>query len=143
MWQTSITPGALALLPAPGAAITDTWHVAFSGAQRNGFARPTASVTYASSQPTAAPTPPPAAPTQGPPGQPGTAVLPGIGTDGVTGTVGPSGPAPTVAGQPTQGSGLVPVSVTLPRFRYKGVFLLPLVLVAAAAWLGRALTREL
>jgi hypothetical protein len=141
VWQSSTAPGALALVPAPGAALTDTWHVAFSGAQRNGFPRPSASITFATSQPVPLPTPSPASAPE-PIGQPGTPVLPGISAGGAPQPALPSAPVPTLASQATQGTQLVPVAVTLPRFRYKAVFLLPIVLAAVGVWLGRALTRE-
>jgi hypothetical protein len=149
LWQTAIVRGVLVLLPQPGAAVTDTWHVAFSAASRTGgVAKPKAALQYDASvtpTPTSGFSPQPSVDV--PVAQPTNPVLPGLGPVSAPQPLAPPAQPPAVAtaspavvDQPVD---VVPVSVVLPRFRYPAVFLLPLLLAAVAVWLARALTREL
>jgi hypothetical protein len=142
LWQTSVVPGSLVLLPAPGPALTDAWHVAFSASSGSG-PKPTATLRYTSSTP-AAPLPDlPEAPSPDP--IPTPSALPGLEPGPVPAVPTVPEPGPTVAPAPgtgQQAGELVPVSVVLPRFRYPAVFLLPLLLAAVGWWVARSLTRE-
>jgi hypothetical protein len=149
LWQTAIVRGVVVLLPQPGAAVTDTWHVAFSGVSRTGgVAKPKAILQYdASASPTPTSGLPPQPSVDVPVAQPGNPVLPGLGPTGAPLPQAPQAQPPVVATAPPavidQPADVVPVSVVLPRFRYPGVFLLPLLFAAVGVWLARALTREL
>lgn len=149
LWQSAVVRGVVVLLPQPGAALTDTWHVAFSSASRTGgVAKPRATLHYdasASPTPTGGISPRPSVDV--PVAQPGNPVLPGLGPTGAPLPQAPQAQPPVVATAPPavidQPADVVPVSVVLPRFRYPGVFLLPLLFAAVGVWLARALTREL
>ncbi len=152
-WQDSGTPGALALLPAKDVAPGDTWHVAFSGQQRTGagVATITAAVSYVSAAVDSVEQPPP--PVFAPVGN---SVTPPVASSIDTGfastptvTVPVALPAPVAGQAPTApltalATPTVPAASVIPtEFKYPAVFLLPLLLLAAAGWLGRALTRDL
>lgn len=151
-WQESGLPGSLALLPAEGAAPTDSWHVAFNGSKRAGaVAKITAAVSYVSaSVDTEEQPPPPAfAPVDN-------SFAPPVTSGNDTGFASiPSFPVPDpvpvpVAGEAPTAPVATAVTPTLPvstvfstEFKYPAVFLLPLLLLGAAGWVGRALTRDL
>ena len=151
---TSTTPGAVALLPAADTAPPASWHVAFSDRTRtgDGVVPISATLAYASST-SALPLDPPEvdAPAFEPAPQPvsqpvvddspafdsGSFAAPPVSAD-----------APVVSAPPAQpvvaGEQVVPAALTVPGgFKYPAVFLIPLVIAAAAAWLGRALTQDL
>lgn len=152
-WQDAGSPGSLALLPAEAPAPSDSWHAAFSGSKRTGegVAKITAAVSYVSASVDSEEQPPPPvfAPVDSsftPPLTSGTdtgfASTPTF-TAPETVPVTVAGQAPTAlvaaAATPTQ-----PVASILPtEFKYPAVFLLPLLLLGAAGWVGRALTRDL
>ena len=149
IWQESVSPGALALLPAEAPAPTDAWHVAFSRRDREGegVARITAAITYvggavdveeAEVPPVEAPldsgfVPPPAlSPVEAPP-------LSAPAPIDVPVTAPEPAPAPAPQAAP-----VVPVAAVVDTsFRYPGVFLLPIALAVVVGWLGRAMTRDL
>jgi hypothetical protein len=151
IWQESVSPGALVLLPAEAPAPTDAWHVAFSRRDREGegVARITAAISFvggavdveeAEVPPVEAPldsgfVPPPALTTvDAPPlSAPGPIDVP----------VAAPAPVPAPAPQPTAAPVIPVASVVDTSFRYPGVFLLPLALAVVVGWLGRAMTRDL
>lgn len=146
-WQDSGVGGSLALLPAEGAAATDSWHVAFNGSKRAGagIAKITAAVSYVSASVDTQEQPPPPvfAPVDSslsPPLTSGTDT--GFaGTSTFTGPVAGQAPTALVAAAATP---TLPVAAVFPtEFKYPAVFLLPLLLLGAAGWVGRALTRDL
>lgn len=150
-WQESATPGAVALLPAADTAPPASWHVALSDRDRrgDGVVPITASLAFVSAAVDTFDTPPPFAPP--PPFEPAPAFVapPAFDTGtsfaappAVVDQPAPEAPAPAPVTQPAQQ--VVPVaSVVEAGFRYPAVFLLPLLLVIAATWVGRALTRDL
>lgn len=152
-WQESGAPGALALLPAAGAAPTDTWHVAFSGRDRKGegVALITAAVSYVSAAVDTAEQPPP--PVFAPIDSsftPGRAPSTGSGFTSAPSfpAAGPvpapvAQPAPVAPAQVAAASTVAVASIIPAGFQYPAVFLLPLLLLGAAGWVGRALTRDL
>jgi hypothetical protein len=152
VWQESVSPGALALLPADGLEPTESWHVALSRRDREGqdVATISAAISFASLAVDTAQEPPP--PVQAPV-DPGFAAPTALSFDSPPLTApGPTLDAPVTAPQepaaapapqaaPAQ---VVPVAAFVDGgFRYPAVFLLPLVFAAALGWLGRALTRDL
>lgn len=139
--------GSLALVPADAPATTDSWHLAFSRHDRTGAGVLPLSATFlvaADAQPAA---PVDETPTQGPlvsaPQLPVATLEPPVSSVVVPGPVVnvSAVPGPAVA-QPT---GLVPAAVegVDTSFAYAGVFLLPPLVLLAAAWVARALTRDL
>lgn len=148
LWTGAVQQGTLALVPQPGAALIDSWHVAFSAGSRKGATpAPSAALEFLAGAPVPAPSPRPSAgPTQRADDSIPVA-LPGLGAVQVTAPL-PSAsalPSIVIASQPASQAmtSLEPVAVVLPRFRYPGVFVLPFILAAVAVWLARALTREL
>lgn len=152
VWQVSVSPGALMLMPAEDIQPTETWHVALSGRDREGEA--VASITAAVSYTSAAvdtqrePPPPVHAPFDSgfvpPPAmtfsnEPITTPGPSIDVP-VTAAQGEPAAAPAPQAAPAQ---VVPVAFVDGSFRYPAVFLLPLAFALAIGWLGRALTRDL
>lgn len=153
-WQAAAAPGALALLPGEGTTQADRWHLAFNeqGRVGDGLVKPIVALTYTGSTVDAAAPQPPlvTAPVESDtsPVAPVTSeglVLPGSAS--VESALVPSsagqasgigGPA-VAAKQPTVNA----VAFTTGGFRYPVVFLLPLLIAGVAAWLGRALTRDL
>jgi hypothetical protein len=149
-WQDATYPGALALLPAEGAAPTDSWHVAVSTRDRagTGVAKVTAAVSYVGSSVDTDEVlaPPVTAPIDS--GTSGAAALPDTSLSAPEPVVQepapqPQAPAVAAPAAPTAPAALAPVAFSDGSFRYPAVFLLPLVFGLAAAWLGRALTRDL
>jgi hypothetical protein len=151
-WPSSPSPGALALLPAEGASPSDTWHVAFSQRDRTGDRAEAISATLTLAEDATAPSVEPQPP--GPAEQTEALVFsPGIATpeDFEIGAPAlpqpapafdvPLVPAPGLAAPPGVAAPVAQVAVA--GFRYPGVFLLPLLFLAGAAWTGRALTRDL
>ncbi|MCA1710591.1 MAG: hypothetical protein LC789_02700 [Actinobacteria bacterium] len=160
-WEDDMRAGALVLLPAKSTAAPDSWHVALSDRTRTGtgIVPISAALAFVS---TSFDTDTAESPTVAPPAfESSPAFTSGSAPAGLeAGTsfaappfsaAAPLLPAPTVrqaapaavAAAPVQRQ-LVPVaSVVQGGFRYPGVFLLPLLLAVSAAWLGRALTREL
>lgn len=149
IWQESVAPGALALLPADAPAVTDAWHVAFSGRDREGegVARITAAISYVGGAVDIEeePVPPVEAPLDSafvPPPALTTVDAPPLSAPApvdVPVTAPEAAPAPAPQAAP-----VVPVaSVVDTSFRYPGVFLLPLALAVVVGWLGRAMTRDL
>ena len=137
--------GALALLPAEGAAPTDAWHVAFSRHDRTGAGVTPLSVTLlvdadddAPTTSTDDPVPDPVAPE---PAMPVATLPPAISPGVLPPVVNPPGSqVPSVAGS----RNLVPAGQAIDTsFAYRGVFLLPLLVLLAAAWVARAFTRDL
>lgn len=159
-WEGGATPGALALLPAAETAPPDSWHVAFSQRDRTGDGVVPISAALAfvsasldtSSSPAPVVEPPPfePAPTFGS-GDVGTTFDSGssfaappltVDTPLLPEPVAQAAPAPETA--PAQQQQVVPVaSFVQGGFRYPAVFLLPLLLLAGASWIARALTRDL
>ena len=168
-WEGSVTPGALALLPARETAPPDSWHAAFSRRDRTGqgvvpisaaLGFVSAPLDTSSAAPPVVP-PPPFEPAPAPafdsPGATsfdsgGTSFGSGgtsfaapplsVGTPLVQAPAAQSQQAPVIAGPSQQQA--VPVASFVPSdFRYPAVFLLPLLLVVGASWIGRALTRDL
>ena len=162
-WAAGSIDGALALLPAADTASSATWHTAFSARGRAGeVSGPIrAALTYTSAP---APVqesgvtasdgaPPPGAFAPTAPaletfnGGSGVAAppLPGAGPAALPEVAAP----PTVAGPPAAApperplQAFVSAETVREVFRYPVVFLLPLLLVLAVGWLGRALTRDL
>ena len=155
-WESSV-PGAIVLLPAADTAPPASWHVAFSDRTRTGegVVPISAAIAYASASLDTTGTevvvaPPPFAPAP-------TFDAPAPAFDSGTSFAAPPltadvplAPAPAPQAPPApmttspQQSSVVPVALSVPgAFRYPGVFLLPIVLAVAIAWLGRALTRDL
>ena len=156
-WETSSAPGALALLPAEGVASTDNWHVAFSDRTRegDGVTRINAAVSFVSSAVAVEQDPPPAV----------TAPVTSFrvpeftAPDSFTGPsvqsfdvpIAAAAPAPVAQAPAPQTAPVAAAPQQVVRtasvidtgFRYPAVFLLPLLFLAGAAWLGRALTRDL
>lgn len=150
IWQESVSPGALALLPAEAPAPTDAWHVAFSRRDREGegVARITAAITYVGGAVDIEEEPVPAveAPLDSayvPPPALSTVDAPPLSAPApvdVPVTAPEAAPAPA----PQAAAPVVPVAAVVDTsFRYPGVFLLPLALAVVVGWLGRALTRDL
>ena len=168
-WEGSAQPGAVALLPAAETAPTDNWRVVLSQRERTGegVVPISASLTFGSSSassssfdfgagaPPVASAPFAPAPEFAPPPAFGSAagqVDQGAGTTSLTAPLGaetPVVPAPDAQAAPAPMTApaaqqAVPVASFVPSgFRYPAVFLLPLLLAAAAAWVGRALTQDL
>lgn len=146
IWQTSVAPGALALLPGDDLAATDTWHVAFSrkGRTGDGVSQVTAAMSFLGTAVSDdVEVPEVQAPIDG-----GTAVVPDLTPVDVPTTPVPPSVAlpttPTTTAPPAAQPASVPVAQVLTGgFAYPGVFLAPIGLVALLAWLGRALTRDL
>lgn len=157
-WQDSGSPGSLVLLPGEAPAQTDNWHAAFNGSKRTGagLAKITAAVSYVSTvvdlveQPPPSPPPPPVfVPVD-------TSFAPPLTSGTDTGfastptfTAAEVVPVPVV-NQPSTEQVAVSATLTVPvalllsnEFKYPAVFLLPLLLLGAAGWVGRALTRDL
>lgn len=151
IWQESVSPGALALLPAESPAPTDTWHVAFSRRDREGegVAHITAAISYVGGAVDVEeePVPPveaPLDPAYEPPPAFTTVDAPPLSAPGPVDapvTAPQPEPAPAPQAAPAQ---VVPVAAVVDAsFRYPGVFLLPLALAVVVGWLGRAMTRDL
>lgn len=151
VWQESLAPGALALLPAEAPAPTDAWHVAFSRRDREGegVAHITAAVTYVGGSVDVEEEP---VPTVEAPIDPGFVPPPALSTVDAAPLSAPgpvdvpvTAPAPAPAPAPQAAAApVVPVAAVVDTsFRYPGVFLLPLALAVVVAWLGRAMTRDL
>lgn len=151
-WDTSSAPGTLALLPAEDVAPTDNWHVAFSDRTREGegVAKIMAVVSFVSTavdvqQDPAPPVTAPAESLQAPTSTPPESfAAPSVPTfDGPIAVAPPAQPAPAPAPE-TGPQQVVPAATFIDSsFRYPAVFLLPLLFAIGAAWLGRALTRDL
>ena len=147
-WQEATYPGTMALLPAEGAAATDSWHVAISGRDREGTDVPkvTAAVSYVGGSVDTAEQAPP--PVTAPIDSGGPATLPETSLSAPAPVVqepAPQPQAPAVAApvQAAAPTALAPVAFADGGFRYPAVFLMPLLFAIAAGWLGRALTRDL
>ena len=149
VWQESVSPGALALLPAESPAPTDAWHVAFSRRDREGegVARITAAITFVGGAVDVEEEPVPAveAPLDSayvPPPALTTVDAPPLSAPGPI-DVPVTAPEPAPAPAP-QAAPVVPVAAVVDTsFRYPGVFLLPIALAVVVGWLGRAMTRDL
>src|SRR4051794_40324353 len=152
-WASGSLQQGIALLPAADTSPVSGWHIAMSAHDRTGSTvpAPTAQVTYATSAATTD-----AVDTVSL-GAPSTA---NTGSSSVSFAAAPLAPqsdalpvAPPVASQPDVAPQAAPVAPAQRQltpqafvgggFRYPGVFLLPLLLVAAAGWLAHALTRDL
>lgn len=151
-WTTA-SPGAVVLLPTSDTAPLANWHVAFSDRTRKAdgavaisarLAITSDSVDTGGNETFVAP----------PPFDPALAVEPAPAFDSAAPALSaelPLLPAPVPQPQAAPVTGpapatqpVTPVAATLPSgFRYPGVFLLPLLVAAAVAWLARALTRDL
>ena len=149
-WQEATYPGALALLPAEGAAPTDSWHVAISRRDRKGtdVAKVTAAVSYVGSSVDIAELAPPPVSAPIDNGTPATLPDSSLSAPGpVLQEPAPQPQAPAVAvaapAQAAAPAALAPVAFTDGSFRYPAVFLMPLLFAIAAGWLGRAMTRDL
>ena len=155
-WDSGARPGALALLPAAETAPPESWHVAFSDRTRTGDGVVPVSAALAfvgASVDTRTVKAPDVAP---PPFEPAPAFQPSTSFASDAGT---SFAAPALAAQapllPEPAAQAAPAPVAAPAqvvpvasfvqsgFRYPAVFLLPLLLAVGAAWIGRALTRDL
>lgn len=153
-WE-SAAPGAVALLPAADTAPPESWHVAFSDRTRTGegVVPISASIAFASaaldSDTDVVVAPPPFEPAPEFEAAPPAFDSGSFAAPPLTAEV-PLVPAPQpqvepapVTAAPTQ-QAVTPVALSVPTgFRYPGVFVLPILLAAGLAWLGRALTRDL
>ena len=152
----SATPGAVALLPAEDTAPSASWHVAFSDRTRTGegVVPISASIGFTSASvdtgdtDTFVPPPPvePAPVAEAPPACDGGsfAASPLSAEVPLAPAPAPQSQAAPVAATAPIVQQVTPVAASLPTgFRYPAVFLLPLLVAVAAAWLGRALTRDL
>jgi hypothetical protein len=136
--------GSLALVPADVPANTDLWHLAFSRHDRPaGTGAPLTAVLNVEStelEPSAPSFPSePLEPELPPVGSVSPPVIPGV-VPGVT------GPAPTVQDPTLAGRQRVrPAAAAFvdSSFAYPSLFLLPLVVLVAGGWAGRAFTRDL
>lgn len=135
-----------AILPLVQAADAGAWHVAFSRRDRVGGTPISATLVVAGDDPVDTPTGPTAPTDSGT----DTGELPPVGSGSTPGAPlgsSPSGPQPPqTAPVPPQVSGprAVPVAAAEDTsFAYPGVFLVPLVLVAALGWACRAMSRDL
>jgi hypothetical protein len=153
-WEGGSTAGAIALLPAADTAPPATWHVAFSSREREGegVVPISARLSYVSAAVETNVEPAPFVPP--PPFEPAPAfeapssfdsgssfAAPPLTVDTPIAPQPEPQPAPVAAAPQQQ---VVPVASVLDTsFRYPGVFLLPLLFGALAAWLGRAMTRDL
>ena len=151
-WDGGSAPGAVALLPSADTAPPATWHVAFSGRERQGegVVPISARLSYVSASVDTAEEPAPVVPP--PPFEPVTEApqsfdtgtsfaAPPLTVDTPVEPQPAPQPAPVAAAPEQQ---VVPVaSVVDTTFRYPAVFLLPLAVAVLAGWLGRALTRDL
>jgi hypothetical protein len=141
-WASGHPQDGIALMPDPKATMsTDAWHVAFNGRKRASVPHIASSVAYAAAPPTdtsgfgtttpatTAVVPPPvtSVPNSGP--------LPAV----TTGT--PSAQAPQVAAAPATQPAVQPVALSR-GFQYPAVFLMPIVLLAAALFFVRLFTRD-
>lgn len=154
-WQDSPAPGALALVPSAKSVPTDSWHIALSDRTRQGegVAKVTAAISFVADAFDAE---------QDPPAMVLAPIDTGFSepmgfdpTDSSFSAAGPAfeaplayppAPAPVAAapGPQVAPAQAVPVaSIVEASFRYPAVFLLPLLFAVAAAWLGRAMTRDL
>lgn len=151
-WEAAATPGAVALLPAEDTAPPETWHVAFSGREREGedVVPISASISYVSAvldafepEPFVAPPPfEPAPAFEEPTFDTGSSfAAPPLTVDTPIQPQPEPQQAPVAAPEQQQ---VVPVATFVDgSFRYPAIFLLPLAFAAFAGWLGRALTRDL
>jgi hypothetical protein len=141
-WGEEVT-GALALLPAEGAAPTDTWHVAFSRHDRTGAGVTPLSATLL--VPAASEAPPsedvPSDEPSEPAGVPAVATLEPPAAPGVVPQIAPQDTTPQSPS--VAGPSLRPAAAVDTSFAYPGVFLLPPLVLLAAAWVARAFTRDL
>ena len=153
----SAAPGAIALLPAAETAPPANWHAAFSDRTRKGegvvpisasLAFTSASFDTADTDTFVAPPPfePAPAVQEAPAFDSGSFAAPALSAE--TPLLPEPAPqpqtAPVAATTPVAAQQAIPVAASLPAgFRYPAVFLLPLLVGAAVAWLGRALTRDL
>lgn len=157
VWETGMTPGAVALLPAKETAPTDSWHVALSDRTRtgSGVVPISASIAFVASLVNTSDDAPVSVPPPAFEPAPASALPPAFDAGVDTAFAAPqtvaapllpapapqSAPAPVAAAPAQQ---VVPVaSIVQGGFRYPAVFLLPLLLAIGAGWLGRALTRDL
>ncbi|MBK5306151.1 MAG: hypothetical protein JJD92_05635 [Frankiaceae bacterium] len=154
-WTTGAAQQGIAIVPATDTAPSSAWHVALSAHDRVGSTvpAPTATVAYASG----------AADSDdssfdSPDLETGAPADSGFGSGSASFAAPPLAPQPVsipAAPAPVVQPVAVPQAAAVPqqiqpqafvgtgRFAYPGVFLLPLVLIAAAGWLARAMTREL
>ncbi len=155
-WSSGSPDYGIALIPAADSAPSDAWHLALSAHDRTGSTvpAPSASVSYASvaadsSDASYVAPDVAAAPPAGD----------GFGSGSASFAAPPLAPQPVSvpAGQPPvvqpvaapQAAPVAPQQIQpqafigTGRFAYPGVFLLPLILIGAAGWLGRAMTRNL
>lgn len=152
-WTGSAAPGAVALLPSADTAPPATWHVAFSGREREGedVVPIRANVAYVSAavDTDAEPVPfvPPFVFEPAPAFEPAPIFDTGSSFAAPPLTVDtPIAPQPEPQQAPVAAAEQQVVqvaSVIDTSFRYPAVFLLPLLFGVAVAWLGRALTRDL
>lgn len=154
-WEGSTVPGGLALVPAAETAAPDSWHVALSQRDRAGedVVPVTATLTYLSAVADTrdVPVPPAPAPADSDRGAGRDAGAPDRASPPTFGSVAPEPrmdpPAPPRTADPAPRAAppaATPATLYVEvGFDYPGVFLLPLLFAAAAAWLGRALTRDL
>ncbi len=154
IWQSSPASGALALLPADGSSPTERWHVAFSQRDRTGEGvEPiSAALSFVAQTVDTAEAAAPALPVPDSAGAGDVPGLPPVSVEALSAPppeqpppADPSLAAPLMtAAQPAPPAAVLPVAQLLSsEFRYPGVFLLPLLFVVAASWVGRALTRDL
>ena len=151
VWQESVSPGALALLPAEAPAVTDAWHVAFSRRDREGegVARITAAVTYVGGSVDTEEEPVPAVEAPLDPEFVPPPALQSVDSPPLSAPVSVDVPvtapeaAPAPVTQPVAAPVVPVASVVDTSFRYPGVFLLPIALAVGVGWIGRAMTRDL
>lgn len=153
-WEDSPVPGAIALVPSAESVPTDSWHIALSDRTRegDGVAKVTAAILFVTDAFQAEQD----QPTEASPFDTGfSEPMPFDSTDNSFSAGGLAYQAP-VAFPPAQAPATdapgpqvappqaVPVASFIDaRFQYPAVFLLPLLFAVAAAWLGRAMTRDL
>ena len=150
-WEDALVPGALTLVPGE-VAPPDTWHVAFPDRELKGDGpKVTAAVSFASSsvgddfEAPAVFAPVDSFGSTDAPAIDTSVSAPGPALDApVTVAEGPEQPAAAAPAPQAAPPAVVPVAAVVDTaFRYPAVFLLPLLFAAGAAWLGRALTRDL
>lgn len=151
-WAKGGQPGSLALLPGKDVAATDSWQVAISARARSGpgVAKITAALSFVALAVNGANPPAVAAPVDSgyaaaPPFSPGTnsdvVASPSVQIQTLTAPA----PAPGVARlAPVLVATALPSAAVVPHgFKYPGVFLLPILMIGAATWVARAMTRDL
>ena len=156
-WASGAADYGVALVPTSDTAPSTAWHVALSAHDRTGSTvpAPSAAVSYASVAANSSDESFQSADVQAAP----PAADQGLGAGSASFAAPPLAPqpataplAPAPAVQPAVAPQAAPVApaqlqpqafLGTGRFAYPGVFLLPLVLIAAAGWLARAMTRDL